>query len=63
MRLGSRNPSEHRRNQRLGRSPSVGICDRVTVWVTGVPTSLDNGRRSPRKLLSALVARLLGRKP
>jgi hypothetical protein len=27
-----------------------------------MPTSLDNGRRSPRKLLRAVVARLLGRK-
>ena len=27
------------------------------------PTSLDNGRRSPRKLLRPVVARLLGRKP
>jgi hypothetical protein len=27
-----------------------------------VPTSLDKGRRSPRKLLRAVVARLLGRK-
>ena len=26
------------------------------------PTALDNGRRSPRKLLRAVVARLLGRK-
>jgi hypothetical protein len=26
-----------------------------------LPTSLDNGRRSPRKLLRAVVARLLGR--
>jgi len=28
-----------------------------------MPTALDNGRRSPRKLLRAVVARLLGRKP
>jgi hypothetical protein len=27
-----------------------------------MPTSLDNGRRSPRKLLRAVVARLFGRK-
>jgi hypothetical protein len=27
------------------------------------PTALDNGRRSPRKLLRAVVARLLGRSP
>jgi hypothetical protein len=27
-----------------------------------MPSALDNGRRSPRKLLRALVARLLGRK-
>ena len=26
------------------------------------PTALDDGRRSPRKLLRAVVARLLGRK-
>jgi hypothetical protein len=26
------------------------------------PTSLDNGRRSPKMLLRAVVARLLGRK-
>ena len=26
-----------------------------------MPTALDNGRRSPRKLLRAVVARLLGR--
>jgi hypothetical protein len=25
-----------------------------------MPTALDNGRRSPRKLLRAVVARLLG---
>jgi hypothetical protein len=28
-----------------------------------MPTALDNGWRSPRKLLRAVVARLLGRKP
>jgi hypothetical protein len=28
-----------------------------------VPTALDNGRRSPRSLLRAVVARLLGRTP
>jgi hypothetical protein len=28
-----------------------------------MPTALDNGQRSPRKLLAAVVARLLGRKP
>jgi hypothetical protein len=28
-----------------------------------VPSALDNGQRSPRKLLRALIARLLGRKP
>jgi len=28
-----------------------------------LPTSLDSGRRSPKKLLRAVVARLLGRKP
>jgi len=27
-----------------------------------MPTALDSGRRSPRKLLGAVVARLLGRK-
>jgi len=27
-----------------------------------MPTALDNGRRSPRKLLRAVVARLLGRR-
>jgi hypothetical protein len=27
-----------------------------------MPTALDNGRRSPKKLLRAVVARLLGRK-
>jgi hypothetical protein len=27
------------------------------------PTALDNGQRSPRKLLAAVVARLLGREP
>jgi len=27
-----------------------------------VPTALDNGRRSPRKLLGAVLGRLLGRK-
>jgi hypothetical protein len=26
-------------------------------------TALDNGRRSPKRLLRAVVARLLGRKP
>jgi hypothetical protein len=26
-----------------------------------VPTALDNGQRSPRKLLRAVIARLLGR--
>jgi hypothetical protein len=26
-----------------------------------MPTALDNGQRSPRKLLRAVVARLLGR--
>jgi hypothetical protein len=28
-----------------------------------MPTALDNGQRSPRKLLRAVIARLLGRKP
>jgi hypothetical protein len=28
-----------------------------------VPTARDSGQRSPRKLLRAVVARLLGRKP
>jgi hypothetical protein len=28
-----------------------------------MPTALDNGRRSPKKFLRAVVARLLGRKP
>jgi hypothetical protein len=28
-----------------------------------MPTALDNGQRSPRKLLRKVVARLLGRKP
>jgi hypothetical protein len=28
-----------------------------------MPTALDNGQRSPRKLLRALIARLLGRFP
>ena len=28
-----------------------------------MPTALDNGRRSPKKLLLAVVAQLLGRKP
>jgi hypothetical protein len=28
-----------------------------------MPTALDNGIRSPRKLLRSVVARLLGRKP
>jgi len=28
-----------------------------------MPTALDNGQRSPRKLLKEFVARLLGRKP
>jgi hypothetical protein len=27
-----------------------------------MPTALDNGQRSPRKLLGALIARLLERK-
>ena len=26
-----------------------------------MPTALDNGQRSPRKLLRAVIARLLGR--
>jgi hypothetical protein len=26
------------------------------------PTALDNGQRSPKKLLRAVIARLLGRK-
>jgi hypothetical protein len=28
-----------------------------------MPTALDNGQRSARKLLRAVIARLLGRKP
>ena len=28
-----------------------------------MPTALDNGQRSPKKLLRAVIARLLGRKP
>jgi len=28
-----------------------------------MPFALDNGERSPRKLLRAVIARLLGRKP
>jgi hypothetical protein len=32
------------------------------VGLPETPTALDNGQRSPRKLLRALIARLLGRK-
>ena len=32
------------------------------VEVPSMPTALDNGIRSPRKLLRAVVGRLLGRK-
>jgi len=31
------------------------------VELRAMPTSLDNGRRSPRKLLRSVVARLFGR--
>jgi hypothetical protein len=37
--------------------------ERHSIPLSSVPTPLDNGRRSPRKLLRAVVARLLGRKP
>jgi hypothetical protein len=36
--------------------------DRTNALGSCVPTSLDNGQRSPRKLLRKVVARLLGRK-
>jgi hypothetical protein len=31
--------------------------------LSATPTALDNGERSPRKLLRAVIARLLGCKP
>jgi hypothetical protein len=34
-----------------------------SVEVLWMLTALDNGQRSPRKLLRAVIARLLGRKP
>lgn len=49
------------RKTQMGLSPSSlpipGTLDRGTV-----PTALDNGRRSPKKLLRPVVARLLGRR-
>jgi hypothetical protein len=44
----------------------IAICihwARANVARQPVPTSLDNGRRSPKNLLRAIVAGLLGRKP
>jgi hypothetical protein len=37
--------------------------ERSPLGATGLPSALDNGQRSPRKLLRAVIARLLGRKP
>jgi hypothetical protein len=54
----------HARNGRCVRTPvrtwnpAASACED-----SPVPTSLDNGQRTPRKLLRAVVARLLGRKP
>ena len=45
------------RTQMRTWNPAAAACED-----SPVPTSLDNGRRSPRKLLRDLVARLLGRK-
>ena len=60
----------------LGSPPSRDIASSPAELVTGVSnapkagssprlrrTHLDNGRRLTRKLLRAVVARLLGRKP
>ena len=47
-----------------GADPSsLGGWPRPPVLRVAVPTALYNGRRSPRKLLHSVVARLLGRKP
>ena len=47
---------------RSGRHPDRGLL-LAELAVPLMPTALDNGRRSPQKLLRAVVARLLGRKP
>jgi len=52
--LIGKDPCARRCPQR--RDVFQGAADQAT------PTALDNGRRSPRTLLRAVVARLLGRK-
>ena len=49
--------ARHARNARRVRTwnPAASACQD-----SPVPTSLDNGRRSPRKILRTVVARLLG---
>ena len=50
-----------------GRSATGGSTRSASLAVSSgsdeLPTALDNGQRSPRKLLKKVVARLLGRKP
>jgi hypothetical protein len=43
--------------------PARDLVNADAELVRPLPTALDNGQRSPRKLLRAVVARLLGRKP
>lgn len=46
----------------MGRSSRVSSPLSGSLQLTRVSTALDNGRCPPRKLLRAVVARLLGRK-
>jgi hypothetical protein len=52
---------QFRQYERVRRAARNRVGPHGVARVT--PTALDNGRRSPRKLLRAVVARLLGRKP
>ena len=58
-----RQPGESANEGRSSYFAVVLVLALLVALLEQVPTALDNGRRSPRKLLRAVVARLLGGKP
>ena len=60
---GARAARQRPRHRQTRLTEKHSFAERTRRRTHTLPTALDNGRRSPRKLLRAVVARLLGRKP